>query len=137
MFVWTEDRLDRLKALWRQGRDAAWIAHAFGEGLTPNAVRAKIRRLGLSKPRETENAPARIAAPLAPGPVLTPQDGEVSILTVRRCDCRWPLGDPRSPAFRLCGGPVHRGGYCAAHAAVAYRGAIGSFDDLMRWAGLA
>ena len=32
------------------------------------------------------------------------------------------IGDPRDPAFGFCGRPVAGGQYCAAHAAVAYRG---------------
>lgn len=36
--------------------------------------------------------------------------------------CRWPIGDPRSPDFRFCGGTCHEGlPYCVDHARVAYQ----------------
>lgn len=36
--------------------------------------------------------------------------------------CRWPIGDPRSPDFRFCGGKCHEGlPYCVDHARVAYQ----------------
>lgn len=33
--------------------------------------------------------------------------------------CRWPIGEDRPYLF--CGEPIHKGSYCAAHAAVAFR----------------
>lgn len=47
--VWTEDFVDRLERLWRQGRSAAWIAREFGDGFSRSAVLGKIHRLELSR----------------------------------------------------------------------------------------
>ncbi|HWX46920.1 MAG TPA: GcrA family cell cycle regulator [Roseomonas sp.] len=39
----------------------------------------------------------------------------------RPAPCCWPLGEPRTPGFRLCGAPALPGKpYCAEHAALAY-----------------
>lgn len=35
-------------------------------------------------------------------------------------ECCWPIGEPRTPGFRFCDGPVKRGSYCVEHAAAAY-----------------
>ena len=38
-------------------------------------------------------------------------------------DCRWPIGDPKSPDFGFCAERQEKGQpYCAEHKAVAYRG---------------
>ena len=77
---WTDERIDRLKALWGQGKTASHIAEELG-GVSRNAVIGKAHRLGLqSRPSPVKaNEPApkakarpkeRIgsAAPTAPAP---------------------------------------------------------------------
>lgn len=49
--VWTEDLVDRLKILWREGRSAAEVARALKNGVTRSAVLGKVHRLGLSEGR--------------------------------------------------------------------------------------
>ncbi|WP_448586820.1 GcrA family cell cycle regulator [Thermaurantiacus sp.] len=46
--AWTEERIALLKRYWLEGRSAAQIAEALGEGLTRNAVIGKAHRLGLA-----------------------------------------------------------------------------------------
>lgn len=46
---WTEDRIERLKALWSEGKSASEIAVILGGGLTRNGVIGKIHRLKLDK----------------------------------------------------------------------------------------
>jgi GcrA cell cycle regulator len=64
---WTDERIERLKALWTQGVTASQIADELG-GVSRNAVIGKAHRLGLQsrpspvKPNEAEPA----AAPAAP-----------------------------------------------------------------------
>lgn len=118
MSSWNEDRLARLKHLWPQGRSAARIARDLGGGLTRNAVLGQVRRLGLST--GDRRRPERPGPPTAVAAVAPPT-GSVSILNVRRTDCRWPYGDPSEVGFSLCGQRVSHGAYCDAHAAVAYR----------------
>ncbi len=71
---WTEERIDRLKAMWAEGSTASQIADELG-GVSRNAVIGKAHRLGLEarpspvKPGEEKEhrAPAASAAP-APKP---------------------------------------------------------------------
>src|SRR5215212_11813720 len=71
---WTDERIDRLKAMWTQGATASQIADELG-GVSRNAVIGKAHRLGLEarpspvKPGEEKEAPkktAKAAAPKAP-----------------------------------------------------------------------
>jgi GcrA cell cycle regulator len=46
----------------------------------------------------------------------------VTILELRECMCRWPLGDPGREDFRFCGTRTNPGAsYCAHHTAKAYQ----------------
>lgn len=134
--AWTDDRIDRLKILWLEGRTADVISRDLGCGISRSAVLGKVYRLGLSAGRSTripkvsapkartpvrtaKSAPNRATTP--PAPPLAPYRGTRTILSVGRTDCRWPLGDPLQPGFSLCGGPVARGSFCVEHAEIAYR----------------
>jgi GcrA cell cycle regulator len=70
---WTEERIDRLKAMWSKGATASQIADELG-GVSRNAVIGKAHRLGLDsrpspvKPGEEKEKPAAAAAPAAPKP---------------------------------------------------------------------
>lgn len=140
--AWTDDAVETLTRLWRQGDlSAAMIARRLG--VTRNAVLGKIHRLGLSQPRRPQPAaiapPPRPAKPrpvasarraLASAPVRTsPQPaGEIGRGLVARLEnlpmraCHWPLGDPQAADFAFCGRRAETGPYCPAHAGMAYRG---------------
>ena len=46
----------------------------------------------------------------------------VTIMELREAMCRWPLGDPTTPAFRFCGARANSGlPYCPYHAQIAYQ----------------
>jgi GcrA cell cycle regulator len=67
---WTDERIDRLKAMWNEGKTASQIAEELG-GVSRNAVIGKAHRLGLdSRPSPVkggEDKPAEAAqAPAAP-----------------------------------------------------------------------
>ena len=72
---WTDERIDRLKAMWAEGSTASQIAEDLG-GVSRNAVIGKAHRLGLeSRPspvrageEKEKKAPAKAAAPAAPKP---------------------------------------------------------------------
>ncbi|WP_312084829.1 GcrA family cell cycle regulator [Brevundimonas sp.] len=134
MSAWTQDRINLLKRLWSEGRSAETIALELGGGLTRNAVLGKVARLGLSEGRTGARPRREAAHRVRPEP---PPDGAATILSVRRTDCRWPYGEPGDPAFSLCGRPSERGAFCAAHAAIAYRPAPLSVEDLLHLADLA
>jgi len=152
---WTEDRIQTLARLWQEGASASQIARSLG-GVTRNAVIGKIHRLGLSgrakpsppvaqlakpkqerRPRSVRAAspPRCIVASIGAAPAGPPaMTGLATMVSVRRSQCRWPIGDPLADDFRLCGRPAERGAYCAPHGALAYRPS--DRDDLLRIAGL-
>ncbi|HZG10347.1 MAG TPA: GcrA family cell cycle regulator [Allosphingosinicella sp.] len=76
---WTDERIDRLKALWTQGMTASQIAEELG-GVSRNAVIGKAHRLGLQarpspvKANEPAAAPAASPHAAAPPPASEPQD---------------------------------------------------------------
>lgn len=80
---WTDERIDRLKALWLQGMTASQIADELG-GVSRNAVIGKAHRLGLqSRPSpvkhdeaETSEAPPKAKAKAAPDPAPAPPPAE-------------------------------------------------------------
>jgi len=146
---WTDDRVEVLTKLWRDGNSASAIARELG-GVTRNAVIGKVHRLGLggrakparpgSRRPRTPRAERRLtrprfiavptSAPLAPAP----ETGLADMRSVGRHACRWPIGDPLAPGFSICGRPVERGAYCAPHGALAYRPTAP--DHLLKLAGL-
>ena len=87
---WTDERIDRLKALWTKGMTASHIAEELG-GVSRNAVIGKAHRLGLQsrpspvKPNEpepkpkakardkVESAPVQVKASVAEAPAPRPR----------------------------------------------------------------
>lgn len=151
--AWTQDRVERLRILWKAGRTAEQVAHELANGITRSAVLGKVYRMGLSagraarpvqprpeRPSRLKRAQTRSAVGLGPTDTPMPERvserGRASVMTIRRTDCRWPLGDPRSPAFSLCGRPAVRGAYCGVHAEIAYRPAGDMTRSLERLVGL-
>jgi GcrA cell cycle regulator len=141
--TWSDDRVETLKRLWRDGLSASQIARSLG-GVSRNAVIGKIHRLGLCgraaphvpgarqpdrrgerRLRRPSKRPAvrtfRTAEVAATADLPLPATGQATLLSVRYGQCRWPMGDPLADDFCLCGRKIGRGAYCDAHAAVAYR----------------
>ena len=150
---WTDDAVETLERLWGDpDLSAALIAKRLG--VTRNAVLGKIHRLGLSKPRASRppgartpeprpsrlerrcavvraTAAERVARSPAPpdlGPGLVPH-----LEDLPRRACHWPLGDPQAADFAFCGRRAETRPYCAAHAAIAYRGPGVNVAELARW----
>lgn len=160
--IWTPDNIQRLIILWKEGRTAAWIAHALGPGVSRCAVLGKVYRLGLvrgpearrARPaapprakRSREEIPASRLAPRQSGPlkvraatpsgatIVTPSSPTATILSVGFGQCRWPYGCSGEAGFGLCGRSVARGAFCAAHAEVGYQKRSCSAESLMRMVG--
>lgn len=74
--AWTDDRVEKLKAMWGEGQSASQIAKALG-GVTRNAVIGKVHRLGLSNRvtagKAAAASAAAAAAPAAAAPPATPK----------------------------------------------------------------
>ncbi len=148
---WTNERVESLTKLWRDGLSASQIARQLG-GVTRNAVIGKVHRLGLSG-RAAPSRPCRaasttpraaradrpmrprvrpVAPPRAPRTAQTPQapveaepegPGLVASMTGLAAHlCKWPIGDPKAAEFSFCGRlAAGDGPYCLGHRAAAYR----------------
>ncbi|CAN5386130.1 cell cycle sigma 70 cofactor GcrA [soil metagenome] len=149
--AWTDDRIGRLKTLWLAGQTAEQIARDLANGIPRNAVLGKAHRMDLSaersghppkrpatRPKPPRLAPTRsLAVRPRDAPVeVAAEHGLATVLSVRRCQCRWPFGEPGAADFSLCGRPITRGAFCASHAAVAYRPAADTPRTLDRLARL-
>ena len=60
MSAWTINHVERLTALWTQGKTAEQIARLLREGVSGNAVLGKLYRLGLAR---ISAAPVRARSP--------------------------------------------------------------------------
>lgn len=151
--IWTKHRVERLTTLWKEGQTADQVARALGDGVSRSAVLGKVFRMGLSAGRASTSSkvsvPTRAKTELKPAAVRLVRSksagqardgltelGRATVLTVGRNQCRWPIGDPRWPAFSLCGRSSVRGAYCACHAQLAYRPTGDTPRTLERLAGL-
>lgn len=118
---WSDERVERLKSLWLEGKSASQIAEILG-GVTRNAVIGKAHRLGLdSRPSPIRrSATPRPEAP--PRRRAEPQRAGATVLDLTERMCRWPHGHPGDASFHFCGKKTEPGmPYCAEHAAVAYQ----------------
>lgn len=134
---WTNELVDRLKQLWREGYSARQITEklnelfqpAEGDEVTRNAVIGKANRLGLSKPSKSsvtrrknyeEKTAAEKALELKP-----PVDEGATIFSLTVSRCRWPIGNPGDLDFHFCGSKATKdrrtNAYCDYHAAIAYQ----------------
>lgn len=162
--IWTPERTEKLIALWKEGRTAAWIARALGPGVSRCAVLGKVYRLGLargpearracpaagpllkrpraevsvSQPAARRSGPPKARAAVAPSAAMiaTPSSPTTTILAVGAGQCRWPFGCSGEEGFGLCGRAVARGAFCAAHAEVGYQKRSCTTESLMRMVGV-
>lgn len=68
---WTDERVEKLKAMWGEGQSASQIAKTLG-GVTRNAVIGKVHRLGLSNRATSAKSAAASAAAAAPATEAKP-----------------------------------------------------------------
>lgn len=151
MTNWPDDVVATLRETWAAGMSAAacagelWDKHRVA--VTRSAVLGKVNRLGLGRPISKPAAPRRRRAAgssiLAPhertsgvtalkspkysddaeARDLPPDQSEFActLMELRECSCRWPLGHPGSPDFRFCGADKggNLGPYCRRHTRIA------------------
>ncbi|GAA4011784.1 GcrA family cell cycle regulator [Sphingomonas swuensis] len=100
---WTDERIDRLKAMWSEGKTASQIADELG-GVSRNAVIGKAHRLGLDsrpspvKPGDEKGAaPAPAAAPPAaePRPAPSKVKERPAIAAILEAAAPMPEDEPR------------------------------------------
>ena len=63
---WTDDRIDRLKTLWLDGKTADEVACDLAHGITRSAVLGKVHRMGLSVGRTARRRATPTEAPASP-----------------------------------------------------------------------
>lgn len=141
-FDWTAERVEKLKALWKEGLSGARIAAELGCD-SRSAVIGKVHRLGLpgritkdrkamdqrrSQLNQVRARPTRlrqIAAVLRSEalPITPASDvATVSFADLMEHHCRWPVGDPRQQGFGFCGCSKVSGlPYCEGHAKRAFQ----------------
>lgn len=141
--VWTEERVERMKALWGEGLSASQVAKTLG-GVSRNAVIGKLHRLKLTGTRPTPPRLRRAASPrrARPGTHWKPRRPATDVAAVAapvvavapegpglfrslaelkpRC-CKWPIGDPLAAEFSLCGRPTDGRSYCPGHHRTAHQ----------------
>jgi GcrA cell cycle regulator len=147
---WSEEAIQRLRALWAEGLSTAEIGRRMG--VSKNAVVGKAHRLNLSaRPSPIRRVPGQPAAPRAPRPVPTrapprpafvahpftvvgnipprpaPAPRPAALPAPRppprlsNAACCWPVGEPGKPGFRFCEArALATKPYCEEHAALAY-----------------
>jgi GcrA cell cycle regulator len=146
---WTDERIEALTKMWREGLSASQVARQLG-GVSRSAVIGKIHRLGIAG-RETPSrphamggrpsnrirasaggvrrttAPARAPRPSTPSQPPAPRTvfevaPTASIHTLTEHGCRWPIGEPDQEGFGFCGRiRIGGGSYCEGHAPMATR----------------
>lgn len=146
---WTDERVERLKVLWKKGYSASQIAGELGGGISRSSVIGKVHRLKLFRAdqkrlverqglvnKRTRKAqgklwgqPKAVAAkkratmPEAEPYVEAPTNeiAKRKLVELERGECRWPIGDPKSEAFGFCGCKAVSGlPYCEVHRKRAY-----------------
>lgn len=141
---WTDEDVAVLRRALAEGLTAAQIAERLDDRFTRNAVLGKVLRLGLQSRNDKGAGPrmqkiARTAASPKPKPVeaavsppatteVVPNVAPAPVghhpATARpwvqrgHNECKWPLG---AAGELSCCARVVRGGYCAEHAAIAFR----------------
>lgn len=140
MTVWTDERRERLEALWAQGLSGGQIAGMLACGVTRNAVIGKAHRLGLV--RQDQNNSARstatklqhkarrrrkathhraiVACVFDSAPLPQPVADDVARVSSAELEphhCRFIPGDPRGSGPIYCGADAVPGlSYCDTHA---------------------
>lgn len=124
--VWTEERLNKLKELWTKGLSISQIGEELG--VSRNAIAGKVYRLDLPKRQSpiSSKPAAKKQKAAAAIPELVDQADLPLKLALRNIDwsrskCSWPIGDPKTTAFKFCGKDVVIGKpYCNDHCFEAY-----------------
>ena len=120
---WTEERLETLKNLWKEGLSISQIGEKLG--VTRNAVAGKAHRLGLPKRQSPISASGFAARTKSKKTEEINSDLPLRLalrkINWSRSKCVWPSGDPKTTDFSFCGKPIEPGKpYCHEHCVLAY-----------------
>ena len=130
---WTDEKVEKLRELWKKGHTASQIAEALGD-TTRNAVIGKAHRLNLEARAPSKGSGTSISKenrPVRRGPAPTSRKAKFqSILLDKNFEpenpkslenltdetCKWPIGHPNEEKFYFCGRkPEGEFPYCKLH----------------------
>ena len=136
---WTDEKVEKLKALWTKGHTASQIATALGD-TTRNAVIGKAHRLNLEASAPSKHSGASVSREnkqISRGPAPTSRKAKFqSILLDKNFEpenpksleeltdttCKWPIGHPNEEKFYFCGRkPEGEFPYCKLHVLYAFQ----------------
>ncbi len=136
---WTDEKVEKLKALWTKGHTASQIAEALGD-TTRNAVIGKAHRLNLEARAPSKHSGASVSREnrqIRRGPAPTSRKAKFqSILLDKNFEpenpksleeltdttCKWPIGHPNEEKFYFCGRkPEGEFPYCKLHVLYAFQ----------------
>ena len=136
---WTDEKVEKLKALWTKGHTASQIAAALGD-TTRNAVIGKAHRLDLEARAPSKHSGASVSREnkqIRRGPAPTSRKAKFqSILLDKNFEpenpksleeltdttCKWPIGHPNEEKFYFCGRkPEGEFPYCKLHVLYAFQ----------------
>ena len=148
---WTDEKVQKLKELWKKGHTASQISEMLGD-TTRNAVIGKAHRLNLearapsksSSSSGTSSGQNRIQRRPSQQPLTRKQKFQ-SILLDKNFEpenpksleeltdetCKWPIGHPNEEKFYFCGRkPEGDFPYCKLHVLYAFQPKNQKDDDL-------
>ena len=131
---WTDEKVQKLKELWKKGHTASQIAKMLGD-TTRNAVIGKAHRLGLSGRMVSKKSNSGISIirkkrvnisqsqkVIDISPIIDEPMNPIVFQDIRDGLCRWPLGEPEDINFKFCGRNTKEGiVYCQSHYKQAYQ----------------
>ena len=137
---WTNEKVEKLKELWKKGYTASQIAEMLGD-TTRNDVIGKSHRLNLEarapskqsslpKSRENRQIIKRSSAPMSRKAkfqsILLDKNFEAenpkSLEELTEDTCKWPIGHPNEEKFYFCGRkPEGEFPYCKLHVLYAFQ----------------
>ena len=147
---WTEERIEKLKELWKKGLSASQIAGSLG-GTTRNAVIGKVHRLNLQQRAISKKTTPRINTDHNTNAEVKTQklgrkarfkallldknfeqENPKSLEELTDETCRWPIGHPPEEGFYFCGRkPQDKFVYCALHLLYAYQPKNAKEEDIV------
>ena len=136
---WTDEKVEKLKELWKKGHTASQIAGELGD-TTRNAVIGKAHRLDLAARAPSKGSGAsvsrgnksirRVPAPTSRKAkfqsILLDKNFEPenpkSLENLTDETCKWPIGHPNEEKFYFCGRkPEGEFPYCKLHVLYAFQ----------------
>jgi GcrA cell cycle regulator len=136
---WTDEKVEKLRELWKKGHTASQIAEVLGD-TTRNAVIGKAHRLNLEARAPSKNSGAPSSSDtrqFKKSPTPTSRKAKFqSILLDKNFEpenpkslenltdetCKWPIGHPNEEKFYFCGRkPEGEFPYCKLHVLYAFQ----------------